>query len=94
MLLPFAALLINLSIARKNKDWASSKRILLWSAGIPLFGFLCFIIYTSIYVMPMGQNAYGPGVNIGLPPRFAFLTYAIWIIILATQIIKVKQKNS
>ncbi|MDQ2719414.1 MAG: DUF998 domain-containing protein [Bacteroidota bacterium] len=94
MLFPFAALIISLNIARKNKEWYSSKQILLWSAGIPLFGFLCFMLYTAIYVMPMGQSAYGPGVNIGLPPRFAFLTYAIWIVILATQIIKVKQKSS
>ncbi len=93
LLLPFAALIININFALKNETWASSKRILLWTAALPLFGFLCFAIYTAIYVMPMGQNAYGPDVNIGLPPRFAFLTYAIWVIILATQTIKVKKKN-
>jgi hypothetical protein len=36
MLLPFAALLINLSLALKNKAWASTRRVLLWTAGLPL----------------------------------------------------------
>ena len=38
VLLPFAALLINLSLAR-NEAWRSARRVLLWTAGLPLFGF-------------------------------------------------------
>src|SRR5258708_39885103 len=30
MLLPFAALLINLSLARKNQAWATARTVLLW----------------------------------------------------------------
>jgi len=93
MLLPFAALLINLSLARKNQAWASTRRVLLWTAGLPLFGFLAFAVYTSIFVAPMGPQAYGPGVNIGWPPRFAFFTYMLWLVILASQAIRCRRRR-
>jgi len=73
-LLPFAALLINLSLVRNNEAWRPTRRLLLWTAGFPLFGFLSFAVYSAIFVFPLGPGAYGPGVNIGWPPRFAFLT--------------------
>jgi hypothetical protein len=88
MLLPFAALLINLSLASKNHAWGEARQLLLWTAGLPLFGFLGFTIYTVIFVAHMGPHAYGPGVNIGWPPRFAFFTYMLWLVTLAWQAIK------
>jgi Protein of unknown function (DUF998) len=88
VLLPFAALLINLSLARKNQTWASARRVLLWTAGLPLFGFLSFAVYTGIFVAPLGPHAYGPGVNIGWPPRFASFTYMLWLVVLASQAIR------
>jgi hypothetical membrane protein len=88
MLLPFAALLINLSLARQNQTWARARRVLLWSAGLPLSGFLGFAVYTGVFVAPLGPHAYGPGVNIGWPPRFAFLTYMLWLVTLAWQAIR------
>ena len=65
MLLPFAALLINVSLARKSPTWARARKVLLGSAGLPLFGFLGFAVYTAIFVAPLGPHAYGPGVKIG-----------------------------
>jgi hypothetical protein len=88
VLLPFAALLINLSLARKNKTWGRARRVLLWTAGLPLFGFLGFAVYTGICVAPLGPHAYGPGVNVGWPPRFAFLTYMLWLVTLSWQAIQ------
>ena len=88
VLLPFAALLINLGLARKGETWARSRRVLLWTAGLPLFGFGGFVLYSAIFVFPMGPQAYGPGVNIGWPPRFAFFTYMLWVVSLAWQGIK------
>jgi hypothetical protein len=85
VLLPFAALLINLSLARKNVVWAPARRVLLWTAGLPLFGFVALVVYSAIFVFPMGEQAYGPGVNIGWPPRFAFFTYMLWLVTLAWQ---------
>lgn len=94
VLLPFAALLINLSLARNNEAWGTARRVLLWSAGLPLFGFLSFAVYSAIFVFPFGPGAYGPGVNIGWPPRFAFLTYMLWVVIIGWQAIRCSRKTS
>jgi hypothetical protein len=88
VLLPFAALLINLSLARNNEIWAPARRILFWTAGLPLFGFLSFAVYSAIFVFPLGPSAYGPGVNIGWPPRLAFFTYMLWVVTLGWQAIR------
>jgi len=85
MLLPLAALLINLNLARRNQRWARARRMLLWTAGLPLLGFGGFALYSAIFVFPMGTEAYGPGVNIGWPPRFAFFTYMLWVVTLSWQ---------
>jgi uncharacterized protein YdhG (YjbR/CyaY superfamily) len=93
VLLPFAALLINLSLARNNEAWRSARRVLLWTAGLPLFGFLSFAVYSAIFVFPLGPDAYGPGVNIGWPPRFAFLSYMLWVVILSWQAIRCSREG-
>jgi hypothetical protein len=94
VLFPFAALLINLSLARKNQAWVQARRALLWMAGLPLFGFLAFVLYTAIFVFPLGPQAYGPGVNIGWPPRFAFLTYMLWVVTLCYQAIRCGRESA
>ena len=88
VLLPFAALLINVALARKNEAWHPARQILIWTAGLPLFGFLCFALYTAIFVAPLGPGAYGPGVNIGWPPRLAFFTYMLWVVTLGCEAIR------
>ena len=88
VLLPFAALLINFALARKNETWHHARRILIWTAGLPLFGFLCFALYTAILVAPLGPGAYGPGVNVGWPPRLAFFTYMVWVVTLGYEAIR------
>ena len=93
VLLPFAALLINLSLARRSKAWAAARRILLWTSSLPLFGFLSFAVYTAMFVAPLGPDAYGPGVNIGWPPRFAFFTYMLWVVTLGLQAIKCSRET-
>jgi hypothetical protein len=93
-LLPFAAVLINISLVRKNKAWGPARRVLLWTAGLPLFGFLSFTVYTAVFVVPLGPDAYGPGVNIGWPPRFAFFTYMLWLVTLGWQAIRCSRQAS
>lgn len=83
VLFPLAALLISLGLARTEGIWARSRRLLLWIAWLPLFGFIGFAVYTVMFVVPLGPHAYGPGVNIGWPPRFAFFTYSLWTLIVA-----------
>jgi Protein of unknown function (DUF998) len=87
-LLPFAALLINFALIRKNEGWRHARRILIWTAGLPLFGFLSFAVYMAIFVAPLGSGAYGPGVNIGWAPRFAFFTYMVWVVSLGYESIR------
>jgi hypothetical membrane protein len=83
VLFPFAALLISLGLARTRGCWAAARKLLLWTAWLPLFGFIGFAVYTAVFVVPLGPTAYGPGVNIGWPPRFAFFTYTLWTLIVA-----------
>ncbi len=94
MLLPFAALLLNLNLARKNEAWATARRALLWTAGLPLLGLVGFVVHMAIFLIPLGENAYGPGVPIGWPPRFLFLTYMVWLITLAWQALKLRGEKT
>jgi hypothetical protein len=80
-LFPFAALLISLGMRAKNKTWASARSTLLWLAFVPIFGLIGFMAYHTIYVVPLGPTAYGPGVHIGWPPRFALFCYMIWLVV-------------
>ena len=93
-LFPFAALLISLSLANRNRSWAAARRVLLGIAVLPLFGFLSFVVYSATFVAPLGPGAYGPGVNIGWPPRFAFFTYMVWVVILSRQAIRLDRVGS
>jgi hypothetical membrane protein len=80
VLFPFAALLISLGLARTR---AVARKPLLWTAWLPLIAFSGFAVYTALFVVPLGPHAYGPGVNIGWPPRIAFFTYTLWTLIVA-----------
>lgn len=82
-LLPFAALLINISIALRNNAFAKAKRILLITGLLPLAGWIGFMIHLNLYIIPLGDYAYGPEVPLGWPPRLLLLTYAVWVIALA-----------
>ncbi len=93
ILLPFAALLVNLSVALKNPAWVSSRRPLLWTAGVPLLGLVGAMVHLAVVVMPMGDNAYGPGVPIGWPARLVFLSYMVWLVTLATQVIRLGHRS-
>ncbi len=60
VLLPFAALLINLSLARNHDAWRPARRALIWSAGLPLFGFLSLAVYSTVFVFPLGSGCLWP----------------------------------
>jgi hypothetical protein len=78
--LPFAALCINVSLAYRNPSWRSARTALLALAALPLAGMLGFMTHLVVVVAPMGRDAYGPGVPLGWPPRFLFLTYGLWVL--------------
>jgi len=93
VLLPFAALLVNSSLALKNPVWAPARRALLWTAGVPLLAWIASVVHLVVVVLPLGDDAYGPGVPLGWPPRLVLLSYMVWLITLAAQAIRVRRRN-
>jgi hypothetical protein len=91
LFLPIAALIINLNLPRQNEAWALYKRQLYILAVMPIIAFVGFIIHLNIYIIPLGENAIGPDVPIGYPPRIMFLAYHIWAI--GTALIFIKKEN-
>ena len=88
VLLPFAALLINLGLALRNPAWRPARRLLSWIAPLPFIALLGSALHLALFVMPLGVGAYGPGVQIGWPPRLVFLAYTAWLITVAWQALR------
>jgi hypothetical membrane protein len=55
VLLPFSALLINLRLVRNNEARGAARRVLLWTAGLPLFGFLSFAVTRLFSCFPQAR---------------------------------------
>jgi hypothetical protein len=53
---------------------------------------LCGVL--SYFCVSLRTGAYGPGVNIGRPPRFAFSTYMLWVVTLGWQAIRCSREAS
>jgi hypothetical protein len=81
--LPAAALLLNLGLARRSAG--ATKARLLWTALLPLVALAGFVLHLSIFILPLGDHAYGPGVPLGWPVRFVLLAYGVWVWVLASQ---------
>jgi hypothetical protein len=75
---PFAAVLINWSLAR-NVAWSSERHLLLWTAGLPLIGLAIFIVSMARMLPPPGTMI-GPDVLVGWPNRILVLTHCAWIL--------------
>ena len=89
MLLPVAALLLNIGIARNIARSNSARRRLMWLAGLPLLAFIGFVVHLAIYVLPLSVQ-YGPGVPLGWPIRLVFLFYMVWVVTLAREVVRVR----
>lgn len=81
---PIAALLLSLSLLRKNTAWQPVRKALLRTIALPLIGLLLF----------MGSGAaagetVGPGDVIGYMNRVAILAYMIWQIVVARSATKI-----
>lgn len=83
VVLPVAALLLNLSLARGSRG--ATRALLLWTAPLPLMAFAGFVLHLSMFVVPLGDRAYGPGVPLGWPVRFVLLAYGVWLWVLTSQ---------
>ena len=76
ILLPIAALMINISLSRTGA-WAASRRLLIVTGLLPLVGF----VVCAVLVMMVTPSE-------GWPPRLMFLAYTTWIIAVATKYIR------
>lgn len=90
-LTPFAAILVSLSLIRKNPAWAKAKRALLWTMYLPLIGLVVFIGATSAMMPKDGVST--PEVLIGWPNRFLILTYCVWFATVAWQAINLRSNR-
>lgn len=71
-----------------NSAWVRARRALLWTAGLPLLALVGSLVHLALFVVPLGEGAYGPGVPIGWPPRLLLLSYMVWLITVAWQAIR------
>jgi len=83
VLLPFAAVCINISLAR-TRPWRLKRRLLVMTAALPLLGLLGFVVAMAM-IAPLGDAnmpQYGPGVSIGWPNRILLLIFTTWTVTL------------
>ena len=79
--LPIAAVLISLSLVRKQA-WASTRRLLLWTAHLTWISVL--VMFASMFIMlGQTQGKFGPDVPIGWPNRLVVLAYCAWLMTLS-----------
>jgi hypothetical protein len=76
--LPFAALLISWSLSR-NEDWSSARRMLRWTAGLPLLGLVIFVVSMGV-MLPRNGGQPGPEVLVGWPNRIMILAHCAWLV--------------
>jgi hypothetical protein len=88
-LVPFAALLINWSLAR-NQAWSSVRRTLFWTGGLPLIGTVVFVACMTMMLAKHGGKL-GPDVLIGWPNRIMILAHCAWLMAIAHCAIKVSR---
>jgi hypothetical protein len=91
MFIPFAAALINMALARRNQAWVGWKRSLIVSGFLPLGGLIIFWIWNAA-VAPSDWH-FGPGVNVGWPGRFLLLVHMVWVITLASRMLRLHSKG-
>ena len=91
MAMPFAAFFICISL-RKNKNWASAKRPILWATIIALLGFLVSFVSLGVMLSQSGGK-FGPDVLVGWPNRFEVVAYCIWLFVVAKQAKRLSSQN-
>jgi hypothetical protein len=81
MATPVAALLINLRLAGRAPAGGAARRVLRWTAPLPL---VALVLFMTTQVVLLGEDGgFGPDVPIGGPERALVLAYAAWQIVTA-----------
>ena len=89
---PIVSIILSRSISKAYNQLSFTKK-LRWLTLLVWIGFLSFFNAIIIYADKIKVRAYGPDVLIGLPNRFMVVTYTVWLIVLAREmIIFTKQK--
>lgn len=85
---PIASSLVVGNLVRK-KEWAAARRHLLWVEVLVWLGMLMFFgsIIVSNAINPAAGRA-GPEVFLGWPNRFLVVSYQIWLIVIALDVIR------
>ncbi len=87
-LLPFAAILIIISLAR-NPAWTAAWHTLFATAAVPLLG---SVFVASLAVMlPAHGGMLGPEVRIGWPNRIMIVAHCAWLMIVARCALKLPE---
>lgn len=89
--MPFATIFVSWSLF-KNGNWTTARKPILWSAILAVLGFLVSIISLSIFFSKSNGVA-GPNVLVGYPMRFEAFTYCIWLIVVASQAMYLRNKQ-
>lgn len=76
--LPFGAPLINWGLSR-NPAWGAAKRMLRWTAFLPLIGLVLFV-GSLVAMLPANGGQPGPTVLAGWPNRIMILLHCAWLI--------------
>lgn len=84
--IPFAIILISLSLIRNNPFWRNKKGLLIGLIALVWIGLFAFII--SLALQFPADRVFGPNVIVGWQNRLMILTQAIWLIVIARQRMK------
>ncbi len=77
LLLPAAAVLINRSVVRLGAWPRLTRRTLVWTSWLTVAGLAYFFAATA-FIVPAE----------GWPPRLLFLTYTVWVVVLAINVVR------
>ena len=81
---PAAALLISVGLVRAHPAWASTRRLLLWTANLPWVSVVAMLAFLFVGLAQTGGK-FGPGVWIGVPNRILWVAYGAWLIVVAVR---------
>ena len=90
--IPLAALIISVSLVRKNQAWSPARRPLLWTASLSVASLVGFFVVNA--AMLPSDGTYGPDVLIGVPDRVMQLVNSAWLITIAWWAIRLRSHES
>jgi len=87
------ATLITLSLVRKNPNWSSARKPLIWTTVLAWVGAVGFTASMAV-LLPQNGGQLGPEVLIGWQGRFVVAAYAAWLMTAAWCAIKLRDSQT